>query len=99
MILNHKQAIKFLVENLEAIEVNNFTILNLHGLLSESLLPNPADSGNLRTKIVDISGSVYRPTVIPQLINERFTLILAKARMIRDPFKQAFFIMIYVWAC
>jgi Fic family protein len=48
MILNHKAAIEFLVESAEELEFNRQTILNLHALLSDNLLPDPSASGRLR---------------------------------------------------
>lgn len=96
MILNHKDAIKFLVDNINKLDFNRYTFLNLHGLLSEGLLPNPDDSGRLRHQIVDISGTVYKPMAIPQMIEECFDLILSKVSKINDPFEQAFFLMLHI---
>lgn len=94
MILNHKDAIKFLVENIEDITVNRHTILNLHGLLSYALLANPDDAGRIRTKIIDISGTTFKPLFISQVLDECFNIILNKAMQINDAFEQAFFLMV-----
>jgi Fic family protein len=94
MILNHKDAIEFIVQSAEEIDLNRYTVLNLHGLLSNNLLPDPAASGRLRRFGVGIGKSVYTPLVMPQLIEEMFELMLAKARQIENPFEQAFFIMV-----
>ena len=96
MILNHKQAIEFLVEHAADIGFNNYTFMNLHALLSQNLLGDPADEGRLRTRIVDIGGTVYRPLQVPQQIEELFGLILQKAGAINDPFEQAFFLMVHI---
>lgn len=42
MILNHKDAIEFIVNSIDDIGFNRYTILNLHALLSNNLLPDPA---------------------------------------------------------
>lgn len=94
MILNHKDAIEFIVQNSDDIGFNRYTILNLHALLSNNLLPNPAASGRLRSLGVGIAKSVYTPLGIPQLIEEKFEHILEKADQIKNPFEQAFFIMV-----
>lgn len=94
MILNHKDAIEFIVQNTEDIGFNRYTILNLHALLSNNLLPNPAASGRLRNFGVGITRSVYTPLGVPQLIEEMFELMLDKATQIENPFEQAFFIMV-----
>ena len=94
MILNHKEAIEFIVEAADEIGFNRYTILNLHALLSNNLLPDPAASGRLRTFAVGITKSVYIPLAIPQQIEEMFKLILEKAIRIENPFEQAFFVMV-----
>lgn len=94
MILNHKDAIEFLVESADEIGFNRYTITNLHALLSNNLLPDPGASGRLRTFAVGIGKSAYTPLAIPQQIEEYFELLLQKASQIEDPFEQAFFVMV-----
>jgi hypothetical protein len=96
MILNHREAIDLIVEGIDEIGVNRHTILNLHGLLSDNLLPNPAASGRLRTIEVGISGSVFVPLAVPQQIEELFTQVLDTAAAIKDPFEQALFLIIHL---
>jgi hypothetical protein len=96
MILNHKRAIEFLVEQADDVGFNMHTFRNLHSLLSENLLGNPADEGRLRERIVEIGGTVYRPLHVPQQIEELFRLLLDKAGAITDPFEQAFFLMVHI---
>ena len=94
MILNHKAAIELLVNSAEEIGVNRFTICNLHSLLAENLLDHPQDAGRVRTIAVGVTGTMYIPTAIPQVIEEMFAQLLAKAAAIRDPFEQALFLMV-----
>jgi fido (protein-threonine AMPylation protein) len=96
MLLNHKAAIEMLVDEAESIGFNRYTILNLHGLLSENLLDDPSASGRLRESPVGIGGTVYHPLEIPQVIRECFDQILATAEAIQDPFEQAFFAMVHL---
>lgn len=96
MILNHKAAIELLVEQAEDIGFNTFTFLNLHALLSENLLADPAQSGHLRHRIVEVAGTVFHPLGIPQQIDDYFRMILRKTEAIDDPFEQAFFIMVHI---
>lgn len=90
MILNHKDAIQFLVESADEIGFNRYTLLNLHALLSSGLL-DPRESGSLRQRGVDIGGSTYLPLQVPQVVEECFTELLAKADAIKDPFEQSLF--------
>ncbi len=96
MILNHKSAIEMLAENAEGIGFNRYTICNLHALLSENLLPDPAAGGRVRARQVGIAGTVYNPLEVPQRIGHYFDLILQKAGEIRNPFEQAFFVMVHL---
>ncbi len=93
MILNHKDAIEFLVDAAEDISFNRYTILNLHALLANNLLDEPDAAGRLRFIPVAIERSVFHPLEVPQLIEECFDQLLATAAVITDPFEQAFFIM------
>ncbi|MBI5767701.1 MAG: Fic family protein [Verrucomicrobia bacterium] len=94
MILNHKAAIELLAEHAGEIGFNCYTICNLHALLSENLLPEPAAGGRLRAHAVGIGGSVFHPLENPHRIEEYFDQLLATAAAIRDPFEQAFFAMV-----
>jgi hypothetical protein len=94
MILNHKDAIEFLVTAADDIGFNRYTILNLHALLANNLLGDPTAAGRLRRIAVDIERSTFHPLEIPQLIEECFNQILATAAAIADPFEQAFFVMV-----
>jgi hypothetical protein len=94
MILNHKDAIEFLVTNADDIGFNRYTILNLHALLANNLLPDPTAVGRLRHIIVGIDGSTFHPLEVPGLIEECFDQLLATAAAITDPFEQAFFVMV-----
>lgn len=94
MILNHKDAIQFLVDAVEGTNFNRYTLLNLHALLANSLLPDPGAEGRLRHASVGIGGSVFHPLEIPQLIEEYFDRILATASAIHDPFERSFFAMV-----
>lgn len=96
MVLNHKATIEFLVETIDESKFDRRTILNLHALLSDNLLGNPAASGRLRAIPVGIAKSVYEPLAIPQLIDELFNRILSTAGAISDPFEQAFFCLVHL---
>ena len=96
MIMNHKEAILFLVENAQDIELNSLTIRNLHHLLSQDLLANPNACGNIRTLEVNIGQSTYKPLDNPHLLKELFELILQKAKKIKDPFEQSLFLLVHL---
>ena len=64
MILNHKRAIEYLVEDADESGCDIHTLQNLHALLSENLLGDPGASGKLHERFVDISGTVFRPDLL-----------------------------------
>lgn len=94
MILNHKDAIEFLVSTAEEIGFNRYTILNLHAILANNLLPDESAAGRLRRIPVGIEKSTFHPLELSQRIEEYFDQILASAAAIEDPFEQAFFVMV-----
>ena len=94
MILNHKEAIEFLVGDAGTIGFNRHTILNLHALLAENLFADSRAAGRLRNITVKIDGSIFQPLITPAVIEECFDQILATAAAISDPFEQAFFVMV-----
>ncbi len=94
MIVNHKEAIEFLVNDAEAIGFNRYTILNLHGILAQNLLPDADAPGRLRRMGVGIGKSTFHPLELPQLIEECFNQLLDTAAAIQDPFEQALFAMV-----
>lgn len=95
MILNHKEAISFLVEVAASLGVSNYTITNLHSALSTDLLP-PELCGRLREEEVAIGGSVYTPVADLHIIEELFHELLIKAQNIKDPFEQSLFILLHI---
>lgn len=96
MILNHKAAIEYLVREAEGVGVNVPTALALHALLSDGLLPDPMSGGRVRNHAVEIGGSTYLPVAMPQRLEELFGIVLDMASEIRDPFEQAFFLMVHL---
>lgn len=94
MILNHKAAIEMLIENADEVGFDAFTFKNLHAVLSQDLMRDPQASGRLRRRPVDISGTVFHPLALPQVIEDCFMQLLDKAAAIPDPFEQAFFLMV-----
>lgn len=96
MILNHKAAIELLIDSPQELGVNRYTVQNLHALLADNLLDDPAHAGRLRETPVGVAGSVYVPTAIPQLVDELFGMILEKAKAIPDSFEQSFFLLVHL---
>ena len=96
MILNHKQAIEFLVDQAADIGFNRYTFFNLHAALSENLIGDPQYEGRLRTREVGITGTTFVPLSIPAKVEELFDLILEKVNAVPDPFEQSFFLMVHL---
>ncbi len=96
MILNHKEAIEFLIASASDIGFNRYTVLNLHALLADNLLADPSASGRLRRIAVGIGHTVFVPLEGPQLVDECFQQVLDTAAAIADPFEQAFFVMVHL---
>lgn len=96
MILNHKQAIEYLVLDPAHAQVSPDCIIALHALLSDGLMADPTAVGRLRSRAVEIGGSVFLPVALPQRLEELFGIVVQMAAEIADPFEQAFFLMVHL---
>jgi len=96
MILNHKEAIQYVVDNLDEIGLRRPDLFSLHALLSDGLLAEPAMSGRLRAMPAGISHSSYRPLDDAVTITEEFDILLHKAAQITDPYEQSFFLLVHI---
>lgn len=96
MILNHKEAIEYVVDHLADITISRTDILGIHALLADGLLIDPAMAGQLRRMPVGISQSSYRPPDDRFVIEEEFDLLIRKAERIGDPFEQSFFLLVHI---
>lgn len=96
MILNHKEAIEYLVRDAESAHLTPESIIALHAFLSDGLMADPSACGRIRHRAVEIGGSVYLPVALPQRLEELFGIIIQMAAEIRDPFEQSFFLMVHL---
>ncbi len=96
MILNHKQAIEYLVLDPAHAQLTPDTLIALHAFLSDGLMADPAAVGRIRRRAVEIGGSVYLPVALPQRLEELFGIVIQMAAEIQDPFEQAFFLMVHL---
>ncbi len=96
MLLNHKDAIQFLVDVVPEQGITVPVVRNLHALLMQGLLDEPGAPGAIRRRIVSIEGSTYQPLQIPSLLAEMLDVVVAKARLIHNPLEAAFFLWLNV---
>ena len=96
MILNHKEAIEYVVDSLDDIGITRQDICNLHALLADGLLIDPAMAGRLRRTPALISQSAYTPLEDRYDIDEEFGILVEKASAISDPFEQSFFLLVHI---
>lgn len=95
MLLNHKEAIRYLVDNARTLEVTSNVIRTLHYLLSDALV-EPDATGKVRRQGVRISGSAYIPFESPTRLEEQLEKIVTKAALIKDPFEQSLFLLVHL---
>jgi len=95
MILNHKEAIRYLVDRAESIAINPTEICTLHYLLADGLV-NPNYAGHVRKEGVRISSSTYQPLENPEHLTRRLGTICEKAAAIHDPFEQSIFLLAHI---
>jgi len=95
MILNHKEAIRHLVETAPKLEVSKEIICRLHHLLSDGLL-EARYSGKVRDHAVRVTSSTYIPFEDPKQLQIRLQHIAEKAALIVDPYEQSLFLLIHI---
>jgi len=94
IVLNHKDAIRFMIDNKLAFDRRD--LMDLHAMLTNGLFAEEAVSGRIRTKVVVIDGSQYRPLNNPFLLDEELDRIIEKAHAIEDPFEQSIFALAFL---
>lgn len=94
MLLNHKDAIEFVVDAVPEYGITDAVVRNIQALLMQGLLANPEAVGAIRRTVVNITDSVYLPAQMPNLLEEMLGLLVAKAREIKNPIEAAFFLWI-----
>jgi hypothetical protein len=96
MLLNHKDAIEFIVDAVPTYGITTQVIRNVQSILMNGLLANPAALGAIRRTIVNISDTAYLPSQVPTLLEEMLGAIAEKARAIRNPVECAFFLWVNI---
>lgn len=94
MIINHKEAIEYIIESANEKTISSHEIRSIHALLSENLLGDASASGRLREISVGISGARYIPLDNPHVLKDYFNMFIKKLNLIKDPFEQSFFSLV-----
>lgn len=102
MVLNHHQAIRFLVENINYpkqesdVSISGRDIRTLHALLSDNLLKDANMAGKIRSSGVKILDSAYKPLELRDSLESCLSHLVDTASQIKDPFEQAFFLIVHL---
>jgi predicted transcriptional regulator len=94
MILNHKEAIEYIIQASDEEKISSHEVCSIHALLSENLLGDPSASGRIRQSAVGVGGTNYMPLENPQVLKECFEVFIEKLNRIEDPFEQSFFSLV-----
>jgi prophage maintenance system killer protein len=92
MILNHIEAIRYLVKNVRTLTPNEEAIRTLHYLLSDSLVA-PGMAGQIRSDSIGVTGTTYSPLEGKERLTQLLNQVLDTARHIDDPFEQSVFLL------
>ncbi|MCK5867698.1 MAG: Fic family protein [Mycoplasmataceae bacterium] len=95
MIINHKQAIEYMVYYKQKLWYQKKTFFEIHSLLWKWLLPK-IDLWKIREKIVEIGRCKYLPIDNKYQLEEQFEIFLEKLNEIQNPFEQSLFILIFI---
>jgi len=95
MILNHKEAIRYMVDNAPRLGITEQAICTLHFLLSDGLV-EPRYAGKVRDHGVRIGGSTYIPFEDKKQLQARLQCIIEKASAIENPYEQSLFLLAHI---
>jgi Fic family protein len=95
MVLNHKEAIRYLVNAANETIIQENSICTLHYLLSDGLV-SPQYAGKVRDYGVRIGGSSYVPIENPRLLQTHLREICQKASLIKNPYEQSIFLLVHI---
>ncbi|MDD3302080.1 MAG: Fic family protein [Candidatus Gracilibacteria bacterium] len=95
MILNHKNTIKYIIENKDTITLNHDNFKKIHTLLCEDLLSNEY-LGEIRSYETHIAESAYYPLNNIYQLGAEYETFINKLNKIENPFEQSLFILIFI---
>lgn len=95
MILNHKEVIKYIIDEKNNIWLNKKTFFELHTLLWKWLLQD-YQLGVIRNTPVKIGSSSYTPLESKISLEWEFNIFLEKLSQIQNPFEQSLFILVFI---
>jgi len=95
MILNHKEAIRHLIDSAKTITIDADQICTLHYLLADGLVGNQ-HAGKFRDQGVRIGASTYVPLENKTQLQTNLDEICRLAQMINDPYEQSFFLLTHI---
>ncbi|MBA3603934.1 MAG: Fic family protein [Parachlamydiaceae bacterium] len=95
MLLNHKEAIRYLVNNAGRLNVSLDTVLTIHYLLADTLV-DWKYAGKVRDHGVRIGGSAYIPLENQGYLQKQLKRIVEKAASIINPYEQSLFLLIHI---
>lgn len=96
MLLNHKDAIEFIVDAVPEYGITDSVVRNVQSLLMQGLLGNADTVGAIRKTVVNITDSVYLPSQEPAFLEEMLGQVVEKARNIKNPAEAAFFLWVNI---
>ncbi|UCV23588.1 Fic family protein [Ferribacterium limneticum] len=96
MLLNHKDAIEFVVDEVPHYGILDVVVRNIQSLLMNGLLRNSDALGKARNTVVNITNSVYVPLQVPQLLDEILATVVDKGCHIKNPIEAAFFLWVNI---
>ncbi|EKE26179.1 MAG: hypothetical protein ACD_4C00394G0004 [uncultured bacterium (gcode 4)] len=95
MILNHKNAIKYIIDNRNDILYTKQEFCNIHKILAQWLLIEDY-LWTIRSSEVKIWWSTYVPLDNKFQLEEQFSMFLDKLSKIKNPFEQSLFILVFI---
>jgi hypothetical protein len=96
MLINHKNAVEYLVHAAPNQRFSVEFVFAVHDLLMDGLLSDRLDQGRIRSHEVEVVGAAFEPEQRPDALRAQLDLVLAKAAAIRNPVEAAFFLWVHL---
>lgn len=95
MILNHREAIRYIVDNLASVDLTGQDLLHLYALMSRGLLA-PPESESVLPAPADAVGSAYVAADSRSRCSDAVDTLSSKLLQVKEPFEQAFCLLVFL---
>ncbi len=95
MLLNHREAVEFILKTPKNKLLNRGGLLHIHGLISDNMLVNRANCGTFRTSDIVVPATSYIGN-LDWGYNAKLRQLFNKSASVGNPFEESFFLLAHL---